>query len=105
MSEYVEPEIVRVAWLDSRGVHEEWTPIEEIKKTESCFNLSVGFLVYQDEDRIVLCPHIADAEEAEKEGCGSMTIPRGCIQSIAVLTKRVAGGKDEGCRIEKAMPM
>lgn len=79
--------MVLVEWLDSRGVHQAWTDIEDIEGMKFCFNLSVGFMVYQDEDRIVLCPHIADAEEKDREGCGSMAIPRWTVQRIVELER------------------
>lgn len=72
--------LVLVKWLDSHyvaGWHTEEPDIDPLV----CH--SVGWLVYDGEESIVVAGHMTDEDTPQR--CGEMTIPRAMIKSIAFL--------------------
>jgi len=76
--------IVKVSWIDSRGSRDRWVELEEIKKETICQCESIGFLVHEDNEKVVVMPHYG---HDPKQGCGDMTIPKVSIIEIIELTK------------------
>lgn len=84
-----DPILVLVIWLDSYGVSSEWQEITEIVAPPLTVS-SVGWLLHDGEDCIVIVPHLsqADHKHAKQQGCGDMTIPKVAVVSITELDKR-----------------
>lgn len=76
--------LVLVEWADSNS-GTGWQPIDDV---ENCTYLvlvqSVGWIVAECEDTIVLVPHIAGEKNANLRlfACGDITIPKSVIRSI-----------------------
>ena len=83
-----DPVLVLVKWLDSYGCSSEWQPIKDINAPAMVCS-SVGWLVHEGEDSIVVVPHMSppDHAHAEWQGCGDMTIPRVAVVEITELGK------------------
>lgn len=73
--------VVRVQWTDSRGCQANWTELEDYDP-KPCIMTSVGYLVIDNDDYIMLVPHLG---EDPLQGCGDMTIPRVCVTDISPL--------------------
>lgn len=71
-------ELVYLEWLDSYGVSANWESTGAVTPAvHSC--ASVGWVVSETNDVIVVVPHISPEREeigAEESGCGEMTIPK-----------------------------
>lgn len=79
--------LVLIEWVDAYGCSSSWEALEDPFKAPHVMTCrSVGWLVYDGEDRKVLVPHIAKTppEEAD-QGCGDMTIPAVAIRRITDL--------------------
>lgn len=72
--------LVLVRWLDI-VVENGWTAIDEATKLRPHAVETVGFLVYEDEHRLVVAHSISG-----KEVNPYTAIPRGCIESITILS-------------------
>jgi hypothetical protein len=70
-----------VEWADSRQPTNVWTRIGEAVQLEFCRCYSVGFVVQDDRDVIVLAANVADVSE-EAQATGVIVIPR-----VAVLKR------------------
>jgi len=78
--------LVLIDWLDSYGCSSDWRHIESCNpKVLHC--RSVGWILYEDADCIVIVPHLSDSEHhsAPQQACGDMTIPFKAIVSITDL--------------------
>ena len=71
--------LVKLGWLDSRGVTEHWATFEQLKENEPCMIWSVGWVINETDDYIQICPHIGSDPD---QGCGEMTIPKFAIQHM-----------------------
>lgn len=84
-----------IHWVDSFGCSPAWQPINDIQKFDPMKIKSVGWVVYEDIDHVVLVPHISPDRQdlgAEAQGCGDMTIPK----SAVVYRKTLEEDADEG---------
>ena len=73
--------MVEVMWDDASELTAGWT--DEIEKTEPALALSVGFLVRETKDHIVIAQ---DLDEAGHHN-GRSQIPRGMVKKIRVIRK------------------
>jgi hypothetical protein len=71
--------LVIIHWLDAHSI-DAWEQLEGEKKNVEC--ISVGWLVNEGKDNIVIVPHIADKSDSKFDGCGKMIIPRTAIIKI-----------------------
>ena len=55
---------VYLRWTDHSGYSDEpWKQIDDIVKDLQVFEVrSVGWVVFEDDQRIVICPHIAETD-------------------------------------------
>lgn len=80
-------QIVIVKWLDAFGCSSSWRERDDIEKATPSICESVGWLIKDEDDYIVLVPHVANETLGSTwQGCGDMTIPRAAIQRINPLT-------------------
>jgi len=95
--------IVLVEWTDSYGCSSGWEETEDLKIIpHHCY--SVGYLVKENDEVIVLVPHLSPENKetnATEQGCGDMTIPRVAIKNISFL-KRIeeAPLKEVECQLK-----
>lgn len=74
--------MVEVVWNDASALTDGWT--KDIEKDEPALALSVGFLIRETKEHIV----IAQDVDAEGHHNGRSQIPKGMVKSLKVLRKR-----------------
>lgn len=79
--------IVYVVWADSHGCHDRWTDFSDLEHSNLPVCYSVGMVMQENDDIIVLVPHWY--LEPDPNGMGEMCIPKRAIVSTQVL-------KDDG---------
>jgi len=73
------PTLVR--WIDACDAAPEWTPADQVAKSGAVNCESVGFLVDQDDDRLVLVTSLSDDGDA----ASGIVIPTGCVLEVTYL--------------------
>ena len=73
--------LVRVRWMDSIG-QAGWNSLSYITEDHSLECVSVGWMVQEKNDRIVLVSHIQDASASDPKCDGHITIPRQAIIKV-----------------------
>lgn len=74
--------LILVVWKDAKGGDlSGWRPISSMGRLKPETITSVGWLVKEDKEAIVVCPHVAH----DGEGDGEIAIPRDWVQRIADL--------------------
>jgi len=70
-----------VKWIDSCNSPNFWEPISKMKDPKSMVCASVGWIVKETSENIIIVPHISDINNKNSEGdsCGGMTIPKVAI--------------------------
>lgn len=82
------PRLILVEWLDSRQPVPGWSRLDELESAEPCFCVSVGFLVRETKNELVLAPNVADLDDEELiQGSGIITIPRCSVRKVADLER------------------
>lgn len=80
--------LIKIEWLDSYGASSKWNAIEDVKPIELCCT-SVGYNIYEDENKIAIAPHYAPETAVTMEQCnGVMTIPKCSITKITTLIEK-----------------
>jgi hypothetical protein len=87
-------ENVRLAvidWRDSSGHSSRWERVDDILDQSSRAGrcVSVGWVLHDDKDAIVLIPHLAEISGIAGgiDGSSGITIPRECVVKIIYLTR------------------
>ncbi len=87
-------DIVEVHWIDSSSCGAEtWNDISSFlkNKTETLEWRSIGYLIFETDDRIGICASLSLHEDSEHFGIGqvsgTMTIPKIAIVKMRVLSK------------------
>ena len=76
-----------IQWVDSFGCGSRWQEMDSMKDRAVLYCHSVGFVIKETDDYVVIVPHRAvETEQCEEQGCGDMTIPKVCITSREILT-------------------
>jgi hypothetical protein len=84
MEPLTEYQMVLVEWLDSRQPTRGWQFLEDMKMPKSCRCLSVGWLLDEDADRVVIAAHRNDQDQ-DDQVMGIMVIPSGSIKKMTPL--------------------
>ena len=73
-----ENKLAIIEWVDSYSVYEGWDFIKELSDPKIVKCLSVGWILKETEDCILLMPHISDTNDKETLGAGrgGLTIPK-----------------------------
>jgi hypothetical protein len=74
--------LVLIKWVDSYSVCESWNFIKEIAEPANVECVSVGFVIKENTDNILILPHISGDNEA---GRGGICIPKISITQIKEL--------------------
>ena len=70
--------LVFVEWIDSTEYHTGWTPLDEAEDADLLSIATVGFLLHEDDQKLVLSHTVGPLDEPEQ--CMSLlSIPKGCI--------------------------
>lgn len=73
---------VEVSWVDSNFGGNGWLPIAVAKDLPLSRCISIGFLVYEDDEKIIL----TTSHEQDEDACaGIMVIPKVCIKETREL--------------------
>lgn len=75
-------DLVKIEWLDSRGATAGWKFVDDLDEG-ACKMHSVGWIVKDDWEHVVLAPHMSTDEE---QASGVMYIPRSAITHIYALS-------------------
>jgi hypothetical protein len=88
-----ETPMVRVTWTDARDMETGWVPIKDILKAPLATCQDVGWMVVNDDDKIVIMRSWAfEEKEEDQEGGGATAIPKCWVKKIEYLT---VGGYDD----------
>lgn len=83
------PKLVLVVWVDSCGAESGWEDIDNFSHAQIMKCKSVGWLVHEDSERLVLVPHVALKDDGEfLQGCGDMVIPKMAVVGVEDLETR-----------------
>jgi len=69
-------------WIDSCGFDGSWIDNEELKSLEPKYLTTVGHLVKDSDDYVVIAPTIGD-----EHNFGSLSIPKCSVLKIKILTE------------------
>jgi len=76
--------MVRVTWLDARDMETGWLPIKDIVNAPLAVCQEVGYLVVNNDDKIVIMRSWC-VDKEDNHGGGSIAIPRGWVRKIEYL--------------------
>jgi hypothetical protein len=77
--------LVLIEWLDATGgTRAGWKPVADMKRDLPHKCRSVGWIIHEDDDRVVIVPHMT----GDGDGDGELTIPRDWQQSVLELTEK-----------------
>lgn len=81
--------IVLIEWMDAHGgTCLGWRPIREIRDREPAAVVSVGYLLKETPEYVVVCPHMTKDENDKFDfGDGELAIPRAWIRKLKVLQR------------------
>ncbi len=87
--------LVMVQWADAMGGHRQgWRSLSSITPEVSMVT-TIGFLLWETESILCVCPNIATAEGVEPDADGEMNIPVNWVREIRYLgLKRKRKRKD-----------
>jgi len=82
-----ETPMVRVTWLDARDMETGWVGIKDIMKAPLANCQDVGWMVVNDDEKVVIMRSWALDEEKEEdqEGGGATAIPKCWVKKIEYL--------------------
>lgn len=82
-----EPRLVLVEWEDSFGCSSSWENVEGGVTPSALRCRSVGWLVYDSDDCVVVVPHLTRPHgDLRRQGCGDMAIPIRAVVRMTDLT-------------------
>ena len=77
--------LVMIEWRDAvGGTRAGWKPVADMTRDKPHQCRSVGWLVSETEERLVIVPHLTN----DNDGDGELTIPKDWTQSIVELIER-----------------
>lgn len=85
-SQLEEPQLVLIEWDDAVGCGGggAWADLV-VERPYPSRCMSAGWLVQKNERCLTVVPHVSLEEEDNRQGCGEMTIPMGCVVRIRPL--------------------
>lgn len=66
-----------IEWIDSHSMYHGWEYVSDIEAPKGMVCMSVGWIIKETKDNVMIIPHIADIKNKETDGqvCGAMVIP------------------------------
>ncbi len=80
-------ELVIVEWEDSQGCPQGWQFFEDVS-FEPVTIRSVGWVLRENKQSVMLAPHVGRVGGVENQGQGIMTIPKRCILRRVTLEEK-----------------
>lgn len=75
--------IYRVVWKDAQGgANVGWRELDELTQAKVATAVSCGALLVNDEEKIIICPHMLVEDEEITEGDAELVIPKQWVISI-----------------------
>ncbi|MEX3555293.1 MAG: hypothetical protein VB131_01235, partial [Burkholderia gladioli] len=75
------PRILFVEWVDACSYSNGSLPVEELNEPDRFECVSVGFLLSENRDGMILAPHLElEGEFSQRQTCGTMMIPQSAIR-------------------------
>ena len=72
----------RVIWRDAAGgSNMGWRSIIALKEIETATVISCGAIIYEDDEKIIICPHMIVEDDEISEGDAEIAIPKAWIIS------------------------
>jgi hypothetical protein len=81
-----ELDLVKIEWLDAMSDDNTWQPIKELKNQKLRPVEFVGWIIHQDDDKIIT---ISSFDGETQMGGGGTTIPRCCIVRMIQLKEAI----------------
>ena len=72
--------VVKITWIDSKGITSEWEFKEDIKPLTPCLCVSIGWLLDDNEEYKTIVQ-----SDSDNQCLGRMTIPACSIKNIEVI--------------------
>jgi len=82
-------DLILVEWVDSLQPVTGWHMTDDLPVLEAAKCKTVGWLVADNNDAIMIAQNIADPESTQMQAGGLMRIPKCCIISSSVLSSRL----------------
>lgn len=83
----VDAPLVMVLWIDS-ATQTGWQDVQTAKELRELRCLSVGWLMHESKEGLILVPHAAMNSDLDFDSvCGHMTIPRVAIQRVETIQR------------------
>lgn len=80
-----------IEWVDSFGCSPSWREVPEAIIVKPLVCQSVGYVMHEDDNVIVVVPHYApETSSSDESACGDMTIPKVSIKRRAILSQAPA---------------
>ncbi len=74
--------IHRVVWRDAvGGSNTGWRSLSELKDQSVATVISCGVIIHEDEEKIIICPHVIVEDDRVIEGDAEIAIPKDWIIS------------------------
>ena len=77
----IDKPLVLVTWLDAKDGQTGWHSIVDIEKEKLATCYSVGWLMVQNNEKVIIMADYSEVEE-DKEGGRHIAIPNGWVKSI-----------------------
>ena len=78
--------IYKVVWKDAQGgANVGWRELEELTQAKVATAVSCGAILINDEDKIIICPHMLITNGEIIQGDAELVIPKQWVTSIEEL--------------------
>lgn len=84
MTESQKP-LIKVHWVDSAQPYGNWHHLDDLPALEVVVCQSVGWLVAESDDVLMLAQNLGDVETGNAQASGLMRIPRACVRKTEFL--------------------
>jgi hypothetical protein len=82
-------DLVLVEWKDSVQPVPNWMLLDEAPDLDAISCVSVGWIISQNDNVVMLVPNLGDHKDDNAQGCGFIRIPRSAITRIVRLRENV----------------
>jgi len=77
--------LVMVDWVDSAQPYGHWCHLDDLPPMEVIRCQTVGWLVAESEDVLMLAQNLGDISTGNAQASGLMRIPRACVREVGDL--------------------
>ena len=77
--------LVKITWLDSKQPIASWFFTNDSDSAAPAVCVSVGWVVYETKEAVLLCQSLADQGSDAEQANGALTIPKCCIIKKRIL--------------------